>query len=184
MEKYKKALFYVAAVITNAIFFVLCGYGKVQHPDTATYLDPFLGIVAIVALATGEASVGVQIYYRCKYKKLNSRTFDVKFWRQCALLVVYYVGSLVFLAASFSIYKASYLSVFAMVLSPLWLTGGSRILWTGDVGEASYYLDESAKWYEVRNIMENDDVVEITCKAPGDRERIISIAKKNQKLDQ
>lgn len=184
MEKYKKSLFYVAAVIANAAFFTLCEYGKVQHPDTASYLDSFLGIVAVVALSAGEASVGVQIYYRCKYKNLICRTFEMKFWRQCVLLVVYYVGSLVYLAVAFSIYKASYLSIFAIILCPLWLTGGSRILWTGDVGEASYYLDESAKWYEVRNIMENDDVVEITCKAPGDRERIISIAKKNQKLDQ
>ena len=34
------------------------------------------------------------------------------------------------------------------------------------------------------SVTENDDVVEIACKAPGDRERTISIAKKNQKLDQ
>lgn len=182
MKKHKKALFFVAAVIVNTIFFWLCDYGKVQHPDTATYLDPFLGVIAVVALAAGEASVGIQIYYRCKYKSLKLRTFDLKFWRQCALLVAYYVGSLAYLATAVSIYKASYLSIFALALCTLWLTGGSRVLWMGE--EASYYMDETTKWYEVSNIMENDDVVEITCKAPGDRERTISIAKKNQKLDQ
>lgn len=178
MEKYKKALFYVAAVIANAAFFTLCDYGKVHHPDTASYLDSFLGIIAVVALSAGEARVGVQIYYRCKYRNLSCRTFDMKFWRQCALLVVYYVGSLVYLSVAVTIYKASYLSIFALVLCPLWLTGGSRILWTGDVGEGSFYLDETTKWYEVSNVMENDDVVEIKCQAPGDRERTISIAKK------
>jgi len=184
MEKYKKLLIYVVAVIANAAFFTFCGYGKVQHPDTASYLDPFLGIVAVVALSAGDARVGVQIYYRCKYKNLNCRTFDMKFWRQCVLLVAYYVGSLVYLSTAVTIYKASYLSVFALILCPLWLTGGSRTLWTGHTGEESFYLDETAKWYEVSNVMENDDVVEIMCKAPGDRERTISIAKKKQQLDQ
>jgi len=184
MEKYKKLLIYVVAVIANAAFFTFCGYGKVQHPDTASYLDPFLGIVAVVALSAGDARVGVQIYYRCKYKNLNCRTFDMKFWRQCVLLVAYYVGSLVYLSTAVTIYKASYLSVFALILCPLWLTGGSRTLWTGHTGEESFYLDETTKWYEVNNVMENDDVVEITCKAPGDRERTISIAKKKQQLDQ
>jgi len=61
---------------------------------------------------------------------------------------------------------------------------GSRTLWTGEKGEDSYYMDDLATWYVVSNVMENDDVVEITCAAPGDRGRIISIAKKNQKLDQ
>ena len=184
MENYKKALFYVAAVIANAAFFTLCDYGKVQHPDTASYLDSFLGIIAVVALSAGVARVGVQIYYRSKYKYLRCRFFDMKFWRQCTALLVYYLGSLAYLWASVSVYKASYLSVFALILCPLWLTGGSRTLWAGDEGEESYYLDETTKWYEVRNVMENDDVVEITCKAPGDRERTISIAKKKQKLDQ
>jgi len=100
------------------------------------------------------------------------------------VLAGYYVGSLTYLAAAITIYKASYLSVFALVLCPLWLAGGSRTLWTGEEGEASYYLDEASKWYEVSNVTENDDVVEIKCKAPGDRERTISIAKKNQKLEQ
>lgn len=184
MENYKKSLFYVAAVIANAAFFTLCDYGKVHHPDTASYLDSFLGIVAVVALSAGVARVGVQIYYRCKYKNLNCRTFDMKFWRQCSALAVYYIGSLVYLAVAYSIYKASYLSIFALVLCPLWMTGSSRTLWTGDAGEDSFYLDETTKWYEVSNIMENDDVVEIKCQAPGDRERTISIAKKKQKLDQ
>jgi len=184
MKKNIKWLFFVVAAVVNTVFFLLCDYGKVQHPDTATYLDPFLGLIAVIALAFGEASLGVQLYYRGKYKNLNCRTFDRKFWRQCTVLAVYYIGSLIYLWAAFSIYKASYLSIFALVLCPLWLTGGSRTLWTGEAGEDSFFLDETTKWYEVSNVMENDDVVEIKCKAPGDRERTISIAKKMQKLDQ
>ncbi len=184
MKTTTKTVFLFLAAGLNILFFLLCGYGKVHHPDTASYVDPFLGTIAVAVLAYGEASLGVQLYCRYKYKNLNCRTFDFKFWRQCSVLVVYYVGSLVYLAAAFSIYKASYLSIFALVLCPLWMTGGSRTLWMGDVGEDSFYLDETGKWYTVSNVMENDDVVEIRCKAPGDRERVISIAKKKQTLDQ
>ena len=184
MKKMMKWLFFAVAVALNTLFLIACDYGKVQHPDTASYVDPFFGVLAVAALAFGEAKVGVQLYYRCKYKNLDCRSFDMKFWRQCSALAVYYIGSLVYLSAAITIYRASYLSIFAIILCPLWLAGGSRTLWTGDVGEDSFYLDESAKWYEVSNVMENDDVVEIKCKAPGDRERTISIVKKKQKLDQ
>ncbi len=184
MKKTTKPLLFFAAAAFNIIFFLLCGYGKVRHPDTASYLDPFLGVLAVLALAYGEMKVGAQLYCRYKYTHLKCRTFDMKFWRQLIAIVVYYVCSLVYLSAAVTIYKASYLSIFAIVLSPLWLTGGSRTLWSGHTGEEAFYLDESAKWYEVSNVMENDDVVEIMCQAPGDRERTISIAKKKQQLDQ
>lgn len=180
MKKTTKPAIFFATVAINIVFFLLCGYGKVQHPDTASYLDPFLGAIAVAVLAYGETSVALQLHFRSKYSRLECRTFDVKFWRQCILLVIYYLGSLIYLSVSFSVYKASYLSIFAIVLCPLWIIGGSRTLWTGHTGEESFYLDESAKWYEVSNVMENDDVVEITGKAPGDRERTITIAKKKQ----
>jgi len=184
MKKTTKPILFFAAVAVNTIFFLLCGYGKVRHPDTASYLDPFLGVIAILALAYGEMKLGVQLYCRIKYKHLKCRTFDMKFWWQLISIAVYYAGSLVYLSVAVTVYKAGYISVFALVLSPLWLTGGSRTLWTDHSGEEAYYLDEAAKWYKVSNIMENDDVLEITCRAPGDRERTISIAKKKQQLDQ
>ena len=184
MKKTTKLAIIIAAAAVNIIFFLVCGYGKVQIPNTSSLLDPFLGAVAVAALAYGEAGLIIQIYFRDKYRKFTIRTFDLKFWRQCIAIALYYVGSLIYLWVSYSVYKAGYLSIFAIVLSPLWLTGGSRTLWTDHSGEEAYYLDESAKWYEVSNIMENDDVLEIKCKAPGDRERTISIAKKRQQLDQ
>ena len=109
--------------------------------------------------------------------------FDMKFWRQCILFAVYYVGCLIYLSVMIYNYSVSYISIFALVLCPLWMTG-SRILWMGEQGEESYYLDDLGKWYVVSNVMENDDVVEMKCAAPGDRERTITIAKKKQELDQ
>ena len=184
MKKQTKWIVFFAAVAFNIIFFLLCGYGKVKIPNTASYLDPFLGAVAVALLAYGETNLLVQLYFRNKYHTLKCRTFDVKFWRQLLVIMAYYIGTLVYLAAATMIYKAGYISIFALVLSPLWLSGGSRTLWTDHSGEEAYYLDEGAKWYKVSNVMENDDVVEIKCQAPGDRERTISIAKKKQQLDQ
>lgn len=183
MKKQTTFIIFLAAAV-NIIFFLVCDYGKVQVPDTSRLLDPILGALAVAALAFGEAKVIVQIYFRDKYRKMKARTFDMKFWKQCFAIVLYYVGNIVFLAASHSIYKAGYISIFALVLSPLWLSGGSRVLWTDHSGEEAYFLDESTKWYKVSKLMENDDVLEITCQAPGDRERTISIPKKMQKLDQ
>lgn len=184
MKKQTKFIIFLAAAVANIIFFWVFDYGKVQVPDTSKLLDPILGVLAVLALAFGETNVISQIYFRDKYRKMKKRTFDIKFWRQCFVLFLYYVGTLVFLASSHSIYDAGYMSIFAIVLSPLWLSGGSRVLWTDHSGEEAYYINESAKWYKVSKVMENEDVLEITCQAPGDRERTISIPKIMQKLDQ
>lgn len=183
MKKNTRPTIFFAAVVCNIIFFLLCGYGKVQQPDTASYLDPFLGVLAIAVLAYGETSLITQLYLKNKYKGLECRMFDIKFWRQCILFTVYYVGCLIYLSVMIYDFSVSYISIFALALCPLWMTG-SRTLWVGERGEASYYLDDLGKWYVVSNVMENDDVVEIKCAAPGDRERTITIAKKKQELDQ
>lgn len=184
MKKITKLLIFLVAAAVNIGFFLACGYGKVQLPNTSDLLDPFLGTLAVVALAYGEMLLMLQIYFRDKYRAFEKRVFDFKFWRQCFAIAVYYVGILIFFAASNSVYEAGYMAIFAIVLSPLWLSGGSRVLWTDHSGSEAYFLNESAKWFVVSNVMENDDVVEIKCKAPGDRERTISVAKKKQQLDQ
>ena len=183
MKKEVKSIAFIATLLFNIAFFLLCGYGKVHQPQTATYLDPFLGTIAVAVLAYGETNLILQLYCVTKYKALAIRRFDIKFFRQCSLFIVYYVACLVYLSVMLYEFSVSYIAIFALVLCPLWMTG-SRTLWTGEQGEASYFLDELGKWYVVSNVMENDDVVEIKCAAPGDRERTITIAKKKQKLDQ
>ena len=127
---------------------------------------------------------GIQLYFIGKYSSKKRRMFDKKLWVQCVALVAYYVACGAYLSAMIYRSGVGYISVFAIALCPLWLAGGSRILWTGHTGEEDFYLNDMGKWHAVSNIMENDDVVEITCRAPGDRERTISIAKKKQQLDQ
>ena len=91
MKKSTKPILFFAAAAFNIIFFLLCGYGKVKIPNTASYLDPFLGAVAVALLAYGETNLLVQLYFRSKYHTLKCRTFDVKFWRQLLVIMAYYV---------------------------------------------------------------------------------------------
>ena len=183
MKKTTKLIWFVVTLICNTAFLLLCGYGQIRHLETATYWDPILGVAAVLVLAWGNVSVGVQGYYRIKYRSFRCRSFDLKFWRQCLFMVIYYVGSVVYLTAMPYDFMVSYLSIFAIALSPLWLLGGSRTLWTlKEGGEEAYYLDDAGKWYEVHSVTENDDVAELKCTAPGDRERTITIGKKNQRF--
>lgn len=182
MKKTTKLIVFVVALLCNTAFLLLCGYGKIHHEETATYWDPILGVAAVLVLALGNVGAFVQLYFRSKYRRLKCRTFDWKFWRQCVLLTIYYIGSLWYLSAMTYEFMVSYLSLFAIALSPLWLLGGSRTLWRAKDGGEAYYLDDLGKCYVVHAITENDKVVEIRCTAPGDRERTITIEKKKQRL--
>ena len=178
MKKTTKGIIFVIALLCNTAFLLLCGYGKIHHEETATYWDPILGVAAVLVLALGNVGVFVQLYFRSKYRRVKCRSFDLKFWRQCLFLVIYYVGSVVYLSAMTFDFMVSYLSLFAIALSPLWLLGGSRTLWREKDGGEAYYLDDLGKWYEVHAVTENDNVVELKCTAPGDRDRTITIEKK------
>lgn len=181
MKKTTKLLWFVVALLCNTAFLLLCGYGQINHPDTATYLDPLLGVGAVLALAWGCTGVAVQVYFRGKYRHLERRAFDWKFWRQCFLLAAYYIGSVVYLSAMAYDFMVSYLSLFAIALSPLWLLGGSRTLWTSQDGTESYFLDDFGIWYEVREVTENEDRVEIRCTAADGSVRAVTIEKRNQR---
>jgi len=173
MKKNTRKYLFAGALVFNILFFLLCGYQNAHQEHTATYLDPFLGVIAVVVLAYGEKNLITQFYFRNKYKQLNRRTFDKKFPVQCAALALYYAGSLAYLAVALYDFSVSYLAIFAMALCPLWLNG-SNTLWTGEIGEESFYLDDRGKWYVVSQVTENEAIVEITGTAPGDRERTIT----------
>lgn len=180
MKKTTKLFSFVIALLCNTAFLLLCGYGKIHHEETVTHWDPFLGVIAVLVLACGNTAVVVQLYLRSKYRHLKRRTFDWKFWRQCLLLTVYYVGSVCYLSVMMYDFMVSYLSIFAIALSPLWLLGGSRTLWQSQDGGESYYLDDFGKWYEVLAVTENDDMVAIKCTPSDGSVRCITIEKRKR----
>ena len=178
MKKSTKLIGFIIALVVNTAFLLLCGYGQIHHEETVTFWDPLLGIAAVFVLACGNIGVWVQLYYWERYRHLKRRVLDWKFWRQCLVLIIYYIGSVYYLSVMKYDFMVSYLSIFAIALSPLWLLGGSRVLWQSEDGEEAYYLDDFGKWYEVHAVTENDNVVELKCTAPGDRDRTVTIEKK------
>lgn len=178
MKKTTKLIGFIIALVVNTAFLLLCGYGQIHHEETVTYWDPLLGIAAVLVLACGNISVWVQVYYRNKYRHLKCRSFDWKFWRQCIFLILYYIGSVCYLSLMRFDFMVSYLSIFAIALSPLWLLGGSRTLWKSQDGGEAYYLDDFGKWYEVREVTQGEDMVEIKCTSQDGSVRAVTIEKR------
>lgn len=209
MRKHTKIIVFIVTALFNALFLYLCGYGLQVQPHTNGLIEPVFGVIAIALLAVAETSVVQQVYLKDKFKKYQRRLFDYRLWRQCVALVFYYAVSIFLVVGAAYVYNVFYVAVAALVLSMLWMTG-SRTLWLetsaevgivcetektcaedggnceteGDNRVIGYYLADLGKLYEVYSVMENDDVVEIFCRAQGDRERTITIAKKKQKLAQ
>lgn len=189
MRKYTKVIIFILTVLFNAGFVYLCGYGSQSQPHTLDAIEPFFGVIMLVLLGLGEVSVIQQLYLKKKFSGYKQRLFDLKFMRQCISLALYYVTAIILVISIEYIYGVFYIAVLALVLSVFWKTG-SRTLWIKEGAEETeenvigYYLADLGILYEVKRVMENEDVVEIFCQAKGDRERTITIAKKNQKLDQ
>lgn len=188
MRKHTKIILFLATVLFNVLFLKLCGYGSQLQPLTSDAIEPFFGVLMVLLLGLGEVSVIQQFYLRDKYRAYKSRAFDYKLWKQSVALVTFYAFAIVLVASVEYVYGVFYIAVAAVVLSFFWMTG-SRTLWTignveVDEEAVGYYLDDLGKLYEVKNVMENDEVVEVLCQAAGDRERTITIIKKKQLLSQ
>lgn len=175
MKKPVKILIVLVAVALNVLFFHLCGYWQQMQYLEVSYIDLFFGIIAVIVLALGETSIIIQIYYRYKFRALQKRAFDKRFWLQCFLIVFFYCASVYFSTVLIYSYSIFYIAILAFLSSIGWMKG-SRVLWSGET--ESYYQNERCKLYTVSNVMENDEVFELACSASGERDRTITIAKK------
>ncbi len=161
--------------IWNVLFFYLCGYWQQMHLNIDSFIDLFFGVLAVILLSLGEASVIRQIYYRTRFRTLKRKAFDRKFIRQCVLLLFYHMIVISFLLALVYVQSLFYIAILVVVFCGGWLQG-SKTLWTGE--EDSYYLNESGKLYHVESVVENDKVFELACTRTGERDRTITIPKK------
>lgn len=171
----KKLAGFLLLCVWNILFFYLCGYWQQMHLNVEWFIDLFFGGVAVILLALGEVSVIRQIYYRKQFNSCTLKTFDKRFVRQCVLLVLYHVAVLCLLLVMEVVQSVFYISLAAMVFSLGWLRG-SRTLWTGE--EKNYFLEDNGKLYHVESVMENTKVYEISCTRAGERDRTITIEKK------
>ena len=158
----KKSTFFILMCIWNALFFFLCGYWQQMNLMVDLGVDLGFGVIAVIFISLGEASVIQQV-------------FEYRLVKQIVLLLIFHLGVFLLRTNLINIHGIFYISAFALLLSMGWLKG-SEILWIGE--DASYYMIENGKVYNVVNVMENTKVFELSCTGKGERDRVITIEKK------
>ncbi len=174
----KRIFIFLMACIWNILFLYLCGFWQQIPLNIDYFIDIFFGVLSIILLSLGNTSVIIQMICRVKFSKIKKKVFDKKYIRQCLLFFVFYIGSVFYVQELVFVHGAFYVALFAFVMSVGWL-GGSRTLWIGE--EGGYYLNETGKFYHVTTVAENEKVYELACTRAGERDRTITIEKKEKK---
>lgn len=172
----KKSHFFIVTLIWNVALFWLCGYWQQADVKADVGVTLVAGIIAVIVLALGEASVIQQFYMMSKCKKHKMQVFEYRLFKQIFVLIVFHVVLAVLKSNLINIQGVFYIAAVAIFLSMGWIKG-SEILWSSE--EKSYYLIGNGNIYNVENIMENTKVFELSCTRKGERDRIITIEKKD-----
>ena len=171
----KKGHFFIVTLVWNVVLFWLCDYWQQVNVKADMGVTLAAGIVAVIVIALGEAGVIQQIYMMAKCKKHKMQVFEYRLFKQIFLLVLFHVGVVVLKSNLINIQGVFYMAALGIFLSMGWLKG-SEILWTSE--DKGYYLIGNGKIYNVENIMENTKVFELSCTRKGERDRVITIEKK------
>ncbi len=172
----KKGHFFILTLVWNVALFWLCDYWQQANVKADVGVTLAAGIIAVIVIALGEASVIQQMYMMAKCKKHKMQVFEYRLFKQIFILVVFHVGLVVLKSNLIYIQGVFYIAAIGIFLSMWWLRG-SEILWTSE--EKSYYLIGNGKIYNVENVMENTKVFELSCTRKGERDRVITIEKKD-----
>lgn len=172
----KKGHFFIVTIAWNAALFWLCDYWQQTYAASDLGVGLAAGIIAVIVIALGEASVIQQIYMMAKCKKQKMQVFEYRLFKQILILVLFHVALIAIKSNLINIQGVFYIAAIGIFLSMGWLKG-SEILWTSE--EKSYYLIGNGKIYNVENIMENTKVFELSCTRKGERDRVITIEKKD-----
>ena len=171
----KKGHFFIVTFVWNVVLFWLCDYWQQVNVKADMGVTLAAGIVAVIVIALGEAGVIQQIYMMAKCKKHKMQVFEYRLFKQIFLLVLFHAGVVVLKSNLINIQGVFYMAALGIFLSMGWLKG-SEILWTSE--DKGYYLIGNGKIYNVENIMENTKVFELSCTRKGERDRVITIEKK------
>lgn len=171
----KKNSFFVMMLVWNILFFFLCGYWQRIDVKMDRGVGLVSGIIAVIVIALGEASVIQQLYLGKKWKDYKKQVFENRMIKQIFLLIVFHIGLVLIVSNLINVDGIFYVAILGILLSMGWMSG-SDILWTSE--EASYYLIGNGKIYNVENVMENTKVFELSCTRKGERDRVITIEKK------
>lgn len=172
----KKGHFFIVTLAWNVALFWLCDYWQQADVKTDAGVALVAGIIAVIVLALGEASVIQQFYMMAKCKKHKMQVFEYRLFKQIFILILFHVALVVVKSNLINIQGVFYIAAIGIFLSMGWLKG-SEILWTSE--EKSYYLIGNGKIYNVENVEENTKVFELSCTRKGERDRVFTIEKKD-----
>jgi len=93
------------------------------------------------------------------------------------MLVMYYVAAVVFVNSVEFVHGIFYITVLAVLMAVAWFgwVKGGRVLWTD--AEGSYFLDEDGKFYKVKAVTENEELVFVVCIFNQLRDKTVIIKK-------
>ena len=171
----KKGHFFIVTLVWNVVLFWLCDYWQQVNVKADMGVTLAAGIVAVIVIALGEAGVIQQIYMMAKCKKHKMQVFEYRLLKQIFLLALFHAGVVVLKSNLINIQGVFYMAALGIFLSMGWLKG-SENLWTSE--DKGYYLIGNGKIYNVENIMENTKVFELSCTRKGERDKVITIEKK------
>ena len=133
----KKNVFFVIMLVWNVVLFFLFGYWQQMNAQMDFGVGLAVGIIAVIVIALGEASVVQQFYLCAKWKAHKIQVFEYRLVRQIVLLVLFHVVGLLIVNHLININGIFYVAAIGIFLSMGWLKG-SEILWT--LEGTGYYL--------------------------------------------
>jgi len=177
MNRLVRYILFLLACGCNALFYYLCGYWEQMFTSQTLVIDLFYGIIASVALALLETRFGLQVLLRLRFIRYEKRVFDYRVLVQAVMLVVYYVAAVLFVNSVEFVHGIFYITVLAVLMAVAWFgwVKGGRVLWTDS--KESYFLDEDGKFYKVKAVSENEELVFVVCILNKLRDKTVIIKK-------
>lgn len=177
MNRFIRVVLFAIACGINALFYYLCGYWEQMFTSQTLVIDLLYGIVATVALAMIETRFGIQVVLRIRFAAYKKRVFDYRVWIQAVMLILYYVAAVVFVHSVEFVHGIFYITVLAVLMTVAWFgwVKGGRVLWTGE--KESWFLNEDGRFYSVKKVTENEDLVFVVCALNAFRDKTVIIHK-------
>ena len=177
MNRLLRYTLFLLACGCNALFYYLCGYWEQMFTSQTLVIDLLYGIVATVALAMIETRFGIQVVLRIRFASYKKRVFDYRVWIQAVMLVLYYVAAVAFVNSVEFVHGIFYITVLAVLMTVAWYgwVKGGRVLWSGD--KESWFLNEDGRFYSVKAVTENEELVFVICRMNELREKTVIIKK-------
>ena len=117
----KKRVFFILMLVWNVLFFFLCNYWQRMDVEMDLGVGLTAGIIAVIVIALGEASVVQQFYLSAKWKSYQKRVFENRLIKQIFLLVVFHVVALLIVNNLINIHGVFYVAAIGIGTNEVWI---------------------------------------------------------------